>query len=173
MLAFGEYFPIISSFPKLEEKLGLGSFERGDGPEAIPVNGFSLGPQICYESLFPIFSKGLSDAGANVFINVTNDSWFGPTSEPFQNMIMTLSRSLEFRRPTIRATNTGFTSAMDATGKSYKKSSLFTEQAIYYDIPLEENPKETLYQQFPYLPEVALSLMLVLFLIPRSTSKRD
>tara|TARA_B100000749_G_C18450156_1_gene476101 strand:- start:4439 stop:5956 length:1518 start_codon:yes stop_codon:yes gene_type:complete len=164
LLAFGEYFPIISQFPELEDKLGLGSFERGKGPISMPVGGVKIGPQICYESLFPLFSRGLTEAGSDVFVNLTNDSWFGPFSEPFQNMIMTLARSIEFRRPTLRATNTGFTTAMDAAGNIYERSQWFTEQAMYIQLPLLPREGKTFFHIFPFLSEVALGLLLVLFI---------
>ena len=87
-------------------------FARGDGPQIRRYRGLLLGPQICYEGLFPGFSRKLADQGAQVFVNVTNDSWFGTRAEPYQHLAMTLARGIEFRRPVIRATNTGISTAM-------------------------------------------------------------
>ena len=57
---------------------------------------------------------GLNEADETFFVNVTNDSWFGAPAEPYQHLCMTLARGVEFRRPVVRATNTGISAAMRA-----------------------------------------------------------
>ena len=78
-----------ASFPGPGISPGLAPFSprpsavgRGGGPQVITLHGLVLGPQICYEGLFPGFARSQADRGAHVFVNVTNDSWFGTWSEP-------------------------------------------------------------------------------------------
>ena len=92
-------------------------FGRGPGPTVLlKINGYAMGPQVCYESLFPEFSKGLADLGAQFFVNVTNDSWYGAWQEPYQHLYMTLARGVEFRRPVLRVANTGISTVSLANG---------------------------------------------------------
>ncbi len=164
LLAFGEYVPGAKYFPKLAESLNISEFEAGNGPEAYNVNGVKFGPQICYESLFEDFSIDLAKAGAQVFINFTNDSWFGPASEPYQNLYSTLARGIEHRRPVIRSTNTGFTTVMTPKGQILKTSPLFKEWTHIYKVPYYKNNTATFYQKFPWLITLFLCLSLVTLL---------
>ena len=107
-----------------------------------------MGPQICYEGLFPGFSRGLADQGAQIFVNVTNDSWFGTLAEPYQHLFMTLARGIEFRRPVVRATNTGISAAMRADGTLLELSPLHTEWTHTYEIPYRMEPRPTFYQEY-------------------------
>jgi apolipoprotein N-acyltransferase len=107
-----------------------------------------VGPQICYEGLFPDFSRELADQGAQIFVNVTNDSWFGTTAEPYQHLVMTLARGIEFRRPVVRATNTGISAAMTADGTEMDRSPLQEEWTHLYEIPYRKEPRPTFYQEY-------------------------
>jgi apolipoprotein N-acyltransferase len=107
-----------------------------------------VGPQICYEGLFPDFSRGLADQGAQIFVNVTNDSWFGTTAEPYQHLSMTLARGIEFRRPVVRATNTGISAAMRADGTLLDLSPLHTEWTGLYEISYRREPLPTFFQEY-------------------------
>ena len=113
----------------------VADFKRGPGPSIKNYNGIKIGPQICYEALYPSFSKGLSDLGAEIIVNVTNDSWFGWWQEPYQHLYMTLARGIEFRRPVIRSTNTGISTVMLANGKILEKSPIGEEWQQNYRIP--------------------------------------
>ena len=109
------------------------------------VGDFRLGPQICLESLYPKFSASMARQGAEIFSNVTNDSWFGRTFEPYQHMTMTLARAIENRRPLLRATNTGITTAVLADGTVLEKSPMGEEWVGFYNIPFQKNPDVVFY----------------------------
>lgn len=158
LLALGEYIPGEESFPWLRKMLPMVShFGRGPGPTVLlKWNGYRMGPQVCYESLFPEFSKGLADLGAQFIVNVTNDSWYGNWQEPYQHMYMTLARGVEFRRPVLRATNTGISTAVLANGDVLALSPLDTRWAGAYHVPFQTNPLPTFYQSHFYLMPVLL-----------------
>ena len=181
LLAFGETFPLSDYIPYMQKLLpDMGSFSQGSGPIILPVEyPFSadsaptasfeqvkIGPQICYEGLYPWFSAGLSKAGAEVFINVTNDSWFGLDFEPFQHLYMTAARAVEFRRPLMRSTNTGITTAVLATGEFRRLGPIHEEWVDEFDIPYRKNPPHTVYEKingcWGWVLAIALSF-LVLF----------
>ena len=153
LLAFGEYIPGEGIFPQIRDWLPpTGQFARGAGPTTLlHLNGYSMGAQICYESLFPEFTRSLAELGAQFIVNATNDSWYGAWQEPYQHMYMTLARGVEFRRPVLRATNTGISVVSLASGEILERSPLYEAWAGIYDIPFLKNPPATFYQRFFWL----------------------
>ncbi len=55
--------------------------------------------------------------GADFIVNLSNDAWFGKTSEHSQHFSMAVFRAIECRRPLVRSSNTGISGFIDATGK--------------------------------------------------------
>lgn len=156
LLAFGEYMPFGDYFPFLYKLLPfVGQYEKGSGPlvakVAVHDKTVMMGPQICYDSLYPAFSRGLADNGAQILFNVTNDSWFGWWAEPFQHQFMTLARAIEVRRPLVRSTNTGISSAILADGTLLENSPIQKPWAHTYDIKYNQAPARSLYSMFGYL----------------------
>ncbi len=168
LLVFGEYMPLGQQFPFLYSILPfVGNYERGPGPSPkilnLPKNRQTiLGPQLCYESLNPGFSRGLSLNQAEVFFNLTNDSWFGWWAEPYQHLLMTLARGIENERPLIRSTNTGITSVMLADGTELERSKSDTVWAHNYRIQYQKNPSPSFYTKWGYLDIVIWILLFTL-----------
>ncbi len=174
LLAFGEYLPLGETFPILYKLVPfVSSFGRGVGPEikAFTVRGqtFKAAPQICYESLYDSFSRKSAGLGADFHVNITNDSWFGTTFEPFQHGTMTMARAIETRRPLIRSTNTGQSSVILHDGTVVLKSPLEQEWYGVAQIPLNDSPP-TFFMKYGYLDWV-IYLMILLFLIWRLRRK--
>lgn len=171
LLVFGEYMPFGKEFPFLYKLLPfVGVYEKGPGPvsRAVPnIHGkvTHIGPQICYESLDPQFSRGLALAGSQILVNVTNDSWFGDWAEPYQHMIMTLARAIEVRRPLIRATNTGISTAVLANGKILAQSKMNQDWAHQFQIQYRSNSELTFFTRWGYLDYVIYLLATVLILL--------
>ena len=129
------------------------------------LNDYKIGPQVCYESLFPDFSKGLSDIGAQFIVNATNDSWYGTWQEPYQHLYMTLARAVEFRRPVVRVTNTGISTVALASGKVLHRSPLNQEWSGLYTVPYSKDPASTFYQRnFWMMPCLLMAIFVVLFI---------
>jgi apolipoprotein N-acyltransferase len=64
---------------------------------------------------------------------------------------MTLARAIEFRRPLIRVTNTGVTTASLASGELLIKSPNDVEWADVFDIRYQTNPAHTFYEKLDAL----------------------
>jgi apolipoprotein N-acyltransferase len=167
LLAFGEYIPGEQFFPQIRDWLpDTGQFARGKGPtELLQWNGYKMGAQICYESLFPAFSRSLAQLGAEFIVNVTNDSWYGSWQEPYQHLYMTLARGIEFRRPVLRVTNTGISTVSLASGEILKQSPIHKPWADIYQVPYLKNPPATFYQSWFWLVPGLLWSGLVILLI--------
>jgi apolipoprotein N-acyltransferase len=164
LLAFGEYIPLGDTFPKLKNIIPAGDFSRGPGPQVQKLDDFILGPQICYESLFPYFTRELANQDAQLIVNLTNDSWYGTWQEPYQHLYMTLARAIEFRRPLIRATNTGISTVALASGEVLEKSPLAREWTYIYDVPYLSRPQTTFYQICPWLLDGFLIITILLII---------
>lgn len=152
-LVFGEYLPLGDQFPILYRWIQeAGYFGKGFGPAAMPVTfknrNLHIGGQICYESLFAEFSRELNLKKNNFIVNVTNDYWYGPYSERFQHLYMTLSRSIETRTPVIRSTNTGISTVALASGKILEKSPYGGTWAHTYKVPYYSEVTPTFYSQY-------------------------
>lgn len=95
---------------------------------ASPVGKF--GVVICYESAFEDATRIYRAHGADFFINVTNDAWFGTTSAPAQHASHLVLRTIETRMGVARAANSGITEFVDPLGRSYAASQLNEAAAI-------------------------------------------
>ncbi len=167
LLAFGEYIPGEEQFPIFREWLPMvGHFGRGAGPtELLALKDYKIGAQVCYESLYPGFSKALADLGAQFIVNVTNDSWYGTWQEPYQHMVMTLARAVETRRPLLRVTNTGISTVVLASGEILEQSPMYQEWTGLYTVPYLKQPKPTFYQRYYGLMPSALLCVLLLLIL--------
>lgn len=169
LLAFGEYLPLSERFPFILKWLPVVSnFGRGPGPSLLEMphgnEPLRWGAQICYEGLYPEFSRGLGKIGADIVVNVTNDSWFGKTFEPYQHLYMTLARAIEIRRPLVRSTNTGITTAILANGEVLEKSPLFQEWFGQFNIKYKHNAPSTFYVRFGHFDWMLFLIALITLL---------
>jgi apolipoprotein N-acyltransferase len=76
-------------------------------------------PLICYEGLYPGFTRNGARASRtrpDFIVNVSNDAWFGATSGPLQHLNLSSYRAIEEGIPIVRATPTGVSGLIDATG---------------------------------------------------------
>jgi apolipoprotein N-acyltransferase len=120
LVPFGEFVPPMFQWFIDWMHIPLGSFTRGDlGQAPLVWKGERLAANICYEDLFgeEIAKSFLDEANApTILVNVSNLAWFGNTVALEQHLNIARMRSMEFHRPTIRATNTGVTAYIDEGG---------------------------------------------------------
>ena len=76
-----------------------------------------LGVFICYESIFPDEIRQLAANGAEVFVNISNDGWYGDSGAYAQHLKQARMRAVENDRWLLRDTNTGVTAAIDPYGR--------------------------------------------------------
>ena len=118
LVPFGEYLP----FPSLFSFAGgltkeVGRFERGKSRQSLNAGGEQLGLFICYESIFPNEVRQSADLGAQVFVNISNDGWYGDSGAYAQHLNQTRMRAIENDRWLLSATDTGVTAAIDPWGR--------------------------------------------------------
>lgn len=117
LVPFGEYIPFQSFFvfaSKLTREIG--NFKPGSVRTVFNA-GDKLGVFICYESIFPDEIRQFANNGAGVFINISNDGWYGEHGAPGQHLNMARMRAIENFRWILRDTNTGVTASIDPYGR--------------------------------------------------------
>ena len=145
LLAFGEYMPFGETFPWLYELSPETSRFRAGTRTSPIVYDFGhgrlarIGMLICYEDLLPRHAKKVAAHNPNVFINLTNDAWFGQTAEPEHHLNLALLRSVEYRRWLVRSTNTGISVFIDAVGRRTAETQLTGEETLLAAVPLLES----------------------------------
>lgn len=151
LLAFGEYLPGAEWFPSLRARLPeVGDFGRGPGPTVMNAGPVRIGAQVCYEGLFDWFARALANKGAQLIVNLTNDSWYGTWEQPYQHGYMTLAHAIEVRRPLVRSTNTGLSTVILANGDILALSPLHEEWFHLYEVPYVTQPETTLFMGWAY-----------------------
>ena len=110
-----------------------------------------FGAQICYEALFDWFSRRLANQGAQILVNLTNDSFFQAWGQqPYQHFYVSMARAVEVRRPMIRATDTGISGAILASGEVLETSPTNESWTRVYEIPYLKNPPATLFMTWGF-----------------------
>ena len=121
LVPFGEYLPAGA----LMSRIGVRSlvhvaadFSPGPRPAPLKLEGLpDLQPLICYESLYPGFTRGVGADRPLWIANVSNDAWFGRTSGPVQHLNLAAYRAIETGLPVVRATPTGISALIDPWGR--------------------------------------------------------
>jgi apolipoprotein N-acyltransferase len=117
LVPFGEYVPFKRVFGfagGLTKEVG--DFSPGTSRAALQA-GSKLGVFICYESIFPDEIRQLAANGAEVFVNLSNDGWYGDSGAYAQHLKQARMRAVENDRWLLRDTNTGVTAAIDPYGR--------------------------------------------------------
>jgi apolipoprotein N-acyltransferase len=127
---------------------------------------------ICYEVLFSDFVREFLNKQKVVpqfLINLTNDSWYGDTAEPFQHLFLAKWRALEFNIPIIRSTNTGITTIIMPDGSESQRLNYQEKKVL--DVELKIHTREdTIYQNFGLW--MILLLALIFYLIETKFQKK-
>jgi apolipoprotein N-acyltransferase len=87
----------------------------------------SIGPIICYESVFGKYVTEYVKKGANLLFIITNDGWWKNTNGYEQHLTYSFLRAIETRRPVARAGNTGISAFIDIKGRVISKTEWWTE----------------------------------------------
>src|SRR5262249_3486073 len=109
-------------------------------------SGYSLGVFICYEAIYPGEVRHFAANGAQLFVNLSNDGWFGHSAAAEQHLRMARVRAAENRRWLIRDTNSGLTASIDPYGRMYQP--LPRDVPAAADLPYDFRTDTTLYTRF-------------------------
>ena len=118
LVPFGEYVPLKKVFAFASGLTSqVGDFTPGESREPLPADGTKLGVFICYESVFPDEIRQPAAKGAEVYVNISNDGWYGDSGAYAQHLKQVRMRAVENARWILRDTNTGVTASIDPYGR--------------------------------------------------------
>lgn len=176
LIPFGEglpFGPLNQYFSKVITNITY--FAQGDRYTLFKTSdGYRFSTAICYEILFTNFIReylNQTKEHPSFMINITNDSWYGPTSEPHQHLFLSKWRSVENNIPIIRMTNTGISSILYPDSSESKRTGVFTKEILDLKLTFDKNRKPTIYQT--YGPFIFFLLFLIVFSLHWITDEKE
>src|SRR5262249_25445200 len=82
---------------------------------------------ICYEAILDATMRDM--ARAELFVNITNDGWFGDTAAPHQHAMLAAAQAMELGRPLLRIAYTGVSLIAEPSRRIEAETKPFTEVA--------------------------------------------
>lgn len=144
LVPFGEYVPfqqLLGFANSLTHEVG--DFIPGKKRIVLRAGDLAAGVFICYESAFPDEIRQFAANGGQVFVNISDDAWYGDTSAPWQTLQQTRMRAIENRRWILRSTNSGITAVIDPFGRVLDTAA--RNQRTFLDVPYSVEPRTTFY----------------------------
>ena len=169
LVPLGEHVPFADQFSFLADVfkwgVGIGAWNVGkdtvvltapvqiDGEnEFVNING-----QVCYESIFPLFAPNFVQRGAELIAVVTNDSWYGNSSGPYQHKEFAVLRAIENRRSVVRCANGGISCIINPLGITEAETEMFTRTVLVGDVSLQT--EKTFYTEHPTIIITIISVL--------------
>lgn len=158
LVPFGEYIP----FPYVAKWIGMNAFSKGKGSFVLSLADLPrIAPMICYESIFPYDAK--KKGHPSLFVNITNDAWFGRSVEQTQHFYQSGVRAIEQGIPLIRVANMGKSGIFYPDG-TFHVMGEEQHNVGFMDIKVYKIHAPTLYQHYHDKLFFILLLILVLFI---------
>jgi apolipoprotein N-acyltransferase len=165
LVPFSEYVPWRRWLLFARDLTGIiGDFQRGSQYKVGKLAGGPFSVYICYEAIFPNEVRRFTLAGAQVFINISDDGWFGGSGAPEQHLAMARVRAVENRRWLLRDTNNGVTVSVDPYGRTVAQ--LPADIRGELDAPYGFRADQTFYARWgDWLPWLCMIAALMLLLL--------
>ncbi len=136
LVPFSEYIPFGDDYPILYGWSPNSSrFSPGTSYEPLTFGEHKISTFICYEDIIPHFvNRLMKHEDPALLVNMTNDAWFGDTTEPWEHMALAKLRAIEQRRFLVRSTNSGISGFVDPVGRLTAQTETFKKQALAQDV---------------------------------------
>tara|TARA_B100001964_G_scaffold245289_1_gene331284 strand:+ start:2697 stop:4217 length:1521 start_codon:yes stop_codon:yes gene_type:complete len=164
LVPFGEYVPLENWLRGIITFFDLPMSHNSSGEldqPALRAGKLALSLSICYEVVYAELVRSTT-ASPDLFVTISNDTWFGTSIGPSQHLQMAQMRAVENARYLVRATNNGITALIDHRGvivKSLPQSEpgvLRGEAAVMVGT--------TPFHRYGHSPLLIFCLLLLLFL---------
>jgi len=171
LVPFGEYEP----FPLIHRVVSnvsseVGGFRKGTSYSVAHLpNSYTLGVFICYEAIYAGEIRHFAANGADLFVNISNDGWFGHSAAAEQHLRMARVRAVENRRWIVRTTNSGITASIDPYGRIFRPLPKDVRAAA--DLPYDFRTDKTIFTRigdwFSWLCVIVSAILLALTWMPK------
>ncbi len=110
--------------------------ERGREIKTFNYKRVKIAPLICYENIFPYITNKMVKKGGEIFVVITNDSWFGGSAGPCQHFYHNVLRCMETGRYFIQCGLSGISGIISEKGVIVDKINLNEKGVLFVDVPL-------------------------------------
>ncbi len=167
LVPFTEYFPYKERFPDFYEWLRNSDvflWEPGTERVVFEHPDVKFSTPICFEDSFPSDIRKFVLAGAELIVNISNDFWSLTEVEAQQHYANALFRAVENSRPMLRASASGVTCVMDATGRASSRLPFYQEGHLVAEVRAGVRDL-SFYTRFgDWLPLYSLGMVVVSFI---------
>jgi apolipoprotein N-acyltransferase len=177
LVLFGEIIPCKNLFPFLKRLVPFEEdFHPGEEYTVFPFKDGDFSILICFEDIFPDLARGFVRNGARFLVNVTNDAWFGRSSQPYQHAAHAVFRCVENGIGMARATNTGLSCFIDPHGRMVRTlqddegQSLFVTGTDIAALPLAS--EKTVFTRYGNLFAMLCCVVSLVFVLLSVRSRR-
>lgn len=129
LMNFGERVPAGETLPWLRDLMPRQVSVFTPGTSTLPLllkteDGkiWRIGTFICFEDTLPDVLRGIGSNHPDLLVNITNDTWFGETSEPWEHLALSVFDAIEQRSAMVRSVNSGVSAFIDANGRIVQKT---------------------------------------------------
>jgi apolipoprotein N-acyltransferase len=161
LVPFGEFVPLRPLFGPVVAAMAipLTDFSRGAlDQRPLAIAGQRVAVNICYEDAFgEEIIRQLPEA--TLLVNVSNVAWFGDSIAPLQHLQIAQMRAIETGRPMLRATNSGMTAVVDASGHIVDAAETFRTEIV--EAKVTGRTGATPYVRFGNAPVLLLAMSLL------------
>ena len=167
LVPFSEHFPFrgaLNWMYELLQKFDIHYYEAGTAPVVYEDRGVRFSTPICFEDTFGSIGRLFVGRGADVLVNMTNDSWAASVAAEMQHMAMSVFRTVENRRSLVRSTNGGMTVIVDPNGRILKMLDPFVEGYLIGTAPVVRGVTTAYTRYGDWLGQVSLALTAALTL---------
>jgi len=189
LIPIGEMIPVVgdkvSAMKYIKPYLGrfFGELSPGESHTIFTKENLKIAPLICYEALFPQLAAAAMVTGhhstdratsaPDLFVILSNNAWFGNTSQTYQHLNASILRSIENRRPIIHAINNGPSAVIMPSGRIGFSSSAHTEGAYISPLPYQTSLPLSFFSRHPrlFINTVYFALALLALLLLYKTSR--
>jgi len=173
LVPFGEFVPFRGVLSFIDVLNEIEDMYPGDKYELFSVKKAKIAVLICFEDVFSDFTRNFASLGANIIVNVTDDSWFKGYPQSLQHLRIAKFRAVENNRFVLRAANSGISCVISNFGQVIKKISegkkdVFISGRLDMSIPMIS--KNTFYSR---QGDIWILLLGLVFLILRFLNRID
>lgn len=153
LVPFGERLPLRGQFPGADA-VAMAIFRASRlyprfamserrGP--LQLGSVLLGGAVCWENVYEQPFRLQAEEGAQAFVVLSNEAWYGISAEMEQMVAATRWRAVETGRAILRATNTGVTVLIDGAGRAVRTLPPGVTGFLAVDLPLVDGQVRTPY----------------------------
>ncbi|MEQ9308723.1 MAG: apolipoprotein N-acyltransferase [Balneolaceae bacterium] len=151
LVPFVERFPYVHFFNSIDifgwvDWSYQAGYGKGSTPDMLEISNFRSPGLVCYDSVYPSWTREFVNNGADFITIITNDGWWGNSSGHLQHFSYARLRAIEFDRWIVRSANNGTSGIIRPDGTIEQKTDYWIKTGFNSSIPKRNT--QTFYTKF-------------------------